>query len=764
MDNNTDEQKQRHQDRKTASAWLTDAREWAKLSEQLDTENEALPNNEAPHPNRLNVAQACIATAFQLTYNALLVAEAKWPRENDNLEKSHRRLKNDTQNDIQTSIARAGYNDTNRLLKDLGYYLHDYIAPMRQYYLEDGSEQNANRELQISSLFELFEQLIVIAARNLTNLTKTAVPVKLNSEEAVAEVLEKIQEIVRASHDGDYIYRGECQYYGKISSTLYRHYEPHIQSEHFSIKIAQDEMLKEAERFVKKTSDFEFLTQLQHFGGKTNLIDFSTDFLVALFFACDGSHDDDGRIFMLRQTEKSKEKYGITVPRNQVNRVISQKSVFVQPPNGYIVPDRAISIPAYLKTPMLNYLRKHHGISTNSIYNDIHGFVKYQYLHQSAYVEFVAGLQHYSNGDYQEAIRHYNEAECRNPQLPEVYNNRGVVHDKLGSYRSAIKDFDSAIELRPNDATSYSNRGMTYCRKGDFDRGIQDYDEAIKINPLFFDARYNLGKAYYEKEELDKSIPAFTIALTIDPRRADAHNMRGLAYEKAGMLDYAMSDFTKAIELKPSLIEAHHNRGLANFETNNYDSAIIDFTAMIDICPNDVEAYKNRGTAYLRKGNYERAVQDYDVAIALKPDWTETHYYRGLAYQMLDNFDLAIADYTKAIQMNPRYSEALNDRGAAYFQNGDYDLAIDDFNRAIVLNPDDAETFVSRALAFMHLQKWGDAKSDLATAKNLGMNFVEAFHQRYPTISHLEQEIGTAVPEDIVNMLGYTQLPCETSN
>ena len=40
---------------------------------------------------------------------------------------------------------------------------------------------------------------------------------------------------------------------------------------------------------MNESVDFEILTELQHYGGKTNLIDFTTDYLIALFFACDGS-------------------------------------------------------------------------------------------------------------------------------------------------------------------------------------------------------------------------------------------------------------------------------------------------------------------------------------------------------------------------------------------------------------------------------------------------------------------------------------------
>ena len=47
-----------------------------------------------------------------------------------------------------------------------------------------------------------------------------------------------------------------------------------------------------------KTIDFEILTEIQHYGGKTNLIDFTTDYFIALFFACDGHHDKEGRVIL----------------------------------------------------------------------------------------------------------------------------------------------------------------------------------------------------------------------------------------------------------------------------------------------------------------------------------------------------------------------------------------------------------------------------------------------------------------------------------
>ena len=59
-----------------------------------------------------------------------------------------------------------------------------------------------------------------------------------------------------------------------------------------------------------------------------NLIDFTADYLIALFFACDGDYSLDGRVVLLERTEeRNKQIYG---PRHPVNRVLAQKSVFVR--------------------------------------------------------------------------------------------------------------------------------------------------------------------------------------------------------------------------------------------------------------------------------------------------------------------------------------------------------------------------------------------------------------------------------------------------
>ena len=150
------------------------------------------------------------------------------------------------------------------------------------------------------------------------------------------EILDKIEEIANLSAEGGYIYRGEPEHYEKVSSTLYRDRRCAIKKAglenelvDFNIEAVESEILNQVKRFIPPddvAQDFSILTQLQYYGSPTNLIDFMTNFKIALFFACDGHHDKDGRVII-----QKRDLIPTEVPSEPEHRVTAQKSVFVRP-------------------------------------------------------------------------------------------------------------------------------------------------------------------------------------------------------------------------------------------------------------------------------------------------------------------------------------------------------------------------------------------------------------------------------------------------
>ena len=443
-----------------------------------------------------------------------------------------------------------------------------------------------------------------------------------NTQTDLSSVLKKIAEIVEKSANDGYIYRGEPDHYDTVSSTLYREH-PHIEDTRYDIAEAQKTILEEAKTYISKTDnidetdDIEILTELQHFGGKTNLIDFTEDYLIALFFACDGSHETDGRVILIK---RESDDYKVKKPRRTINRVDSQKSVFIESPAGFIKPDIVVTIPADLKMPLLDHIRKYHRISIETIYNDLHGFIR-----RSAYIEFIRGITCLRNASEAEtpqkkdehckdAIRHYTEALKLNPDLPVAYSNRGAAYFEKGDFDAAIQDYNKAIDLEPNYAKAYYNRGAAYLKRGEVENAVQDYSETIRLEPNFEASYNNRGAAYLAKGDFDAAIRDYNKAIDLNPNYADAYCNRGNTYLMRGDVDNAIRDYNKAIDLNPDDANAYCNRGNAYANKGDVDNAIQDYNKAIDLNPNYDNAYNNRGRVWLYQREWEKAKADIKTA------------------------------------------------------------------------------------------------------------------------------------------------------
>ena len=536
---------------------------------------------------------------------------------------------------------------------------------------------------------------------------------KSDSQNELDRVLEKIQEIVKKSADGDYIYRGEPElyqehpYHGKVSSSLYRssltdsvmeegieEYRKIIGSqignrERWTLELAKEYLYETGSETI---SDFEILARLQHHGGKTNLIDFTTDYLIALFFACDRFHHKDGRVILQK---RESEDYQSETPSEAIKRVESQKSVLLRAPKGFINPDVVVIIPKELKFSVLNYLEKHHDISTKKIYKDIHGFIKWLGGYIDPMLEFGKGVicqNRASLGNsmqeklkwYEKAYEHFTEALRLKSDFTEVYIHRGAVFREVDQFDLALKDFNTAIEIAPEAADAYNERGRCYAKMGDTEKALKD----------------------------------FNIAIDLDSEKADFYNNRGITYKNMGEVDLAVKDYNRAIDLDPEFPEAYNNRGIVYDERGDLDCAIKDYSKAIDLKSYYANAHNNRGLAYRERGDVDLAIEDFRTAIIGESDFAQAYYNLCEAYRIKGDFERAYTDLAKlAMLMSSPY---------AYFACGIIGLC---------------------------QQQWEQAIADFTVAKDNEVDIVALFCNGYKSIEDFEEKNNVELPEDIAAML-----------
>ena len=509
------------------------------------------------------------------------------------------------------------------------------------------------------------------------------------------QILEIIGKIVKISADGNYIYRGEPECYEKVSSNLWRELEE-AKALHLDIESVQKAELENAKKYTKTTDEFEILIEIQHFGGKTNLIDFTTDYYIALFFACNGSPTENGRIIL--QDKSGIIKDWIREPRNTdpESRVGRQESIFVCPPDGFVEPDIIIVIPKDLKHALLNYIEKEFGISTQRVYSDLHGFIGSQASRLGTYKEARKGINAQKSGEEAD-----NSAE------------------KNRHYQESVKYFTNAIQHSPESAEAYNGRGLAYLSKGELNNALADFSKAIKL----------------------------------DQRSAEAYNGRSAVYRAKGDFDNAIADSNKVIQLYPNDPQAYHGRGLAHLYKNDFDNAIADFSRGIALGAKEAESYNVLGSAYFSKGDFDNAIATLDEGIRLDPNYAPSYNARGAAYSFKGDFDNAIANLNEAIRLDPEFVEAYATRGLAYDSRGELNRAIEDYTKAIALKPDDAGVYYNRGEAWLHLQEWEKAKEDLITAKEMGMDIVAAFRNDYRNVAAFEKKNQVKLPKDIVRLV-----------
>ena len=434
------------------------------------------------------------------------------------------------------------------------------------------------------------------------------------ADDRLDQIVQIVNEIVRKTSGGGYIYRGETRCHEHVSSGLYREISE-TYSGLFDFSEIQGEIVNRAKRFTAETDEIHIVTQLQHYGDATNLIDFTTDLHIALFFACDGHPDEAGRVILLT-TDESEVDARIFRPSSPQHRVLAQKSVFVLPQTGLIKPNDIVEVPMELKQPCLKFLRRHHGISRETIYNDLLGFIKFRQAQREAERQCNVGYGYHQNGDYLSAIAHYTKAIESDPQMFSALVNRSDAHCKIDDYKRAVQDADLAIEIYPLHPAPYNNRGNAYGRTGDLRHALADFNAALELEPRHYQALVNRGNAHAEMGSYSSAITDYDRAIDIGRNEATVYCHRGLAYAHRGDVDLAIDDFTQAIRLDSTCANAFTNRANAYIVKAKLDLAVADANEAISLDPEAGVNYYNQAVAFMGLAKWEEARDSLSKAIS----------------------------------------------------------------------------------------------------------------------------------------------------
>lgn len=284
-------------------------------------------------------------------------------------------------------------------------------------------------------------------------------------------------------------------------------------------------------------TELEVLAQLQHHGAATGLIDFTTEPLVALWFACNEHSVADGAVYILPRSEVHEVDGRPAQQRAAVQYFHKAELRTQQPPYLWCPPGRLRGRPASQasvfvfglpfiwpkalwkvviskdsKPTLLEELRTAYNITEDTLFPDFAGYVHMNSNGQALdpgrltqpWVDLAASAP---ADDLAERARSY--IDC------------GNAYCEMGRYDQAIEWFTKAISVGPELVVAYLNRSHAKHQLRDIEGALADCDRGIELLEQVRDSftREEIGAAYWERHLLHSKLDHDKRRIT-DARRA----------------------------------------------------------------------------------------------------------------------------------------------------------------------------------------------------------------------------------------------------
>ena len=146
-----------------------------------------------------------------------------------------------------------------------------------------------------------------------------------------------------------------------------------------------------------------------------------------------------------------------------------------------------------------------------------------------------SGLLKSLSGNFDNAIKDYNNAIKFDPENSIALNNRGYTYNVMEDYEKAIIDFNKAISLEESFAYALNNRGFAKIKLGLKTDGLADLKKSMALDGINSYCYLNFGIYHYDNKEYQKALDYFKKAEELDNKTFRLANYLQDVNEKLGI-------------------------------------------------------------------------------------------------------------------------------------------------------------------------------------------------------------------------------------
>jgi tetratricopeptide (TPR) repeat protein len=243
------------------------------------------------------------------------------------------------------------------------------------------------------------------------------------------------------------------------------------------------------------------------------------------------------------------------------------------------------------------------------------------------------------------------------------HNERGLQFFSKGKLDDAIKEYQGAIRSDPQLAAAHNNLGSAYFAAGRFEEAVAAFEKAGELDPTYGQAFFNLALTQIKLGREKEANETLLIALR-------AYNSAGEANLKASRTKEAEEAFRGMLQIDPEYPLALLRIALICNEGGRFDEAEKNARLVTQREPKNPTAHAILSEALYGSRKYQDAVTSADLALKISPNFPYAHYFAGLASAALGQREIALTHLASLQKLDTpdlaqRLSEVLNGKAPA---------------------------------------------------------------------------------------------------
>ncbi len=225
------------------------------------------------------------------------------------------------------------------------------------------------------------------------------------------------------------------------------------------------------------------------------------------------------------------------------------------------------------------------------------------------------------------------------------HNERGMELFSKGKLDGAVKEYEAAIRLDPKLAAAHNNMGSAHFAAARFEEAVAAFRQSSELDTDSGQALFNLALAQIKLGRQKEANEALDSAM----RR---YNSAGEAHLKAGRLKEAEEAFRGMLQIDPEYGPALLRLALVYIDARRYQEAVQSVRRVTAREPANAIALELLAEALYGQEKYEEAAASAESALKLSPNFSVAHYTAGLARASLRQRDAALAHLASLRQLN----------------------------------------------------------------------------------------------------------------